>query len=113
MTIILSAMYGIMYLDRVNISVAAKDIMKEFSLTNMQLGIAFSAFSWPYVVGQLVGGWLANRFGARLTLAICRLVGTGFDRSHRFCLGDSSASSSSDWPWVAAKVRRFRPTPGP
>ncbi len=74
MTVILSSMYGIMYLDRVNISVAAKDMMKEFSLTNTQLGIAFSAFAWPYLFGQLVGGWLANRFGARLTLAVCGLV---------------------------------------
>jgi sugar phosphate permease len=74
MTAILSAMYGIMYLDRVNISVAAKDMMKEFSLTNTEIGLAFSAFAWPYLFGQLVGGWLANRFGARLTLAVCGLV---------------------------------------
>jgi sugar phosphate permease len=74
MTVILSAMYGIMYLDRVNISIAAKDMMKEFSLTNTQLGIAFSAFAWPYLFGQLLGGWLANRFSARLTLTLCGLV---------------------------------------
>jgi sugar phosphate permease len=74
MTAILSAMYGIMYLDRVNISVAAKDMMREFSLSNTQIGLAFSAFAWPYLFGQLVGGWLANRFGARKTLAVCGLV---------------------------------------
>lgn len=74
MTVILSAAYLIMYLDRVNISIAAKDMMREFSLSNTQLGVAFSAFAWPYLFGQLVGGWLANRFGARLTLAVCGLV---------------------------------------
>jgi len=74
MTVVLSAMYGIMYLDRVNISVAAKDMMKEFSLSNTEIGLAFSAFAWPYLFGQLVGGWLANRFGARLTLAVCGMV---------------------------------------
>lgn len=84
MTVILSAMYLIMYLDRVNISVAAKDMMKEFSLNNTQIGIAFSAFAWPYLLGQLVGGWLANKLGSRLTLTICGVlvavstIGTGF-----------------------------------
>ncbi len=83
-TIILSSMYGIMYLDRVNISVSAKDMMKEFSLSHVELGLAFSAFSWPYLIGQLFGGWFANKIGARLTLALCGLivavstVGTGF-----------------------------------
>ncbi len=74
MTVVLSSMYGIMYLDRVNISVAAKDMMKEFSLSNTEIGLAFSAFAWPYLFGQLVGGWLANRWGARVTLAVCGLV---------------------------------------
>ncbi|MCL5236365.1 MAG: MFS transporter [Nitrospirae bacterium] len=84
MTIILSSMYGIMYLDRVNISIAAKDMMKEFALTNTQLGFAFSAFSWPYLIGQLFGGWFANKIGSRLTLALCGLlvavstIATGF-----------------------------------
>ena len=74
MTIILSSMYFIMYLDRVNISIAAKDIMKDLSLSKLQLGLAFSAFSWPYLFGQLAGGWLANKFGARVTLALCGVV---------------------------------------
>jgi sugar phosphate permease len=83
-TIILSSMYGIMYLDRVNISVSAKDMMNEFSLSHVQIGLAFSAFSWPYLVGQLFGGWFANKIGVRVTLALCGLVvgvstiGTGF-----------------------------------
>jgi MFS family permease len=84
MTIILSSMYGIMYLDRVNISVAAKDMMKEFSLSNVQIGLAFSAFSWPYLIGQLFGGWFAKQVGSRLTLALCGIlvaistISTGF-----------------------------------
>ena len=56
LTIILGFMYMIMYLDRVNISVTAKDMMKEFSLNNTQMGLAFSAFSYPYLFGQLFGG---------------------------------------------------------
>ncbi len=84
MTIILSSMYFIMYLDRVNLSIAAKDMMRDFNLSKLQLGLAFSAFSWPYLFGQLVGGWFANKLGVRLTLALCGLlvgistIATGF-----------------------------------
>lgn len=74
MTIVLSSMYLIMYLDRVNVSIAAKDIMKEFSLSNVQIGLAFSAFSWPYLVGQLAGGWFAKQFGSRVALVFCGML---------------------------------------
>ena len=73
-TVILAAMYFIMYLDRVNISLTAKEMMSEFSLSNTQIGVAFSAFAWPYLFGQLLGGWLAKQWGAKVTLAVCCLV---------------------------------------
>ncbi len=73
-TIIFCSLYFLMYLDRVNISMAAKAILKDFKLTHVELGLAFSAFSWPYLVGQWVGGWSANKIGAKLSLALCVLV---------------------------------------
>jgi MFS family permease len=36
-------------------------------LTNIALGLAFSAFNYAYAPFQLVGGWFADRFGARRT----------------------------------------------
>ena len=74
MTVIFCSLYFLMYLDRVNISMAAKSILKDFKLSHVELGIAFSAFSWPYLIGQWVGGWSANKIGAKLTLALCVLV---------------------------------------
>ena len=73
-TILFCSLYFLMYLDRVNISMAAKSIIKDFNLSHVELGIAFSAFSWPYLVGQWVGGWSANKIGAKLTLALCVLL---------------------------------------
>jgi MFS family permease len=70
-TLLLSLMYCIMYLDRVNISMTAKQMMQDFSLSNTQLGFAFSAFFWPYMIGQLFGGWFAKKIGARMTLILC------------------------------------------
>jgi len=69
--ILLSAMSFLLYVDRVNLSTAAGPMMKELGMTNTQLGIAFSAFGYSYVVFQLVGGWFSDRFGSRITLLIC------------------------------------------
>jgi len=71
---ILCSMYFIMYLDRVNISLTAKEMMREFSLSNTEIGVAFSAFAWPYLFGQLAGGWLAKQWGAKATLTVCCLI---------------------------------------
>jgi MFS family permease len=31
----------------------------------------FSAFAYPYLVFQIIGGWVSDRFGARRTLLLC------------------------------------------
>lgn len=72
--LLLCAMYLILYVDRVNISTAAPLIQTDLGLSNTELGLAFSAFAYPYAAFQLIGGWLGNRFGARRTLCISILV---------------------------------------
>lgn len=72
--LILCAMHVILFVDRVNLAAAAETIKGDLGLTNIQLGVAFSAFNYAYAPFQLVGGWIADRFGSRLTLAICALV---------------------------------------
>ncbi|MCC7175757.1 MAG: MFS transporter [Bryobacterales bacterium] len=59
------AISAIAYLDRVNISIAAGSIQREFGLDNVQLGWVFSAFLLGYALFQTPGGWLADRFGPR------------------------------------------------
>ncbi|MGH9532683.1 MAG: MFS transporter, partial [Terriglobales bacterium] len=54
--------------DRVNISVAAKYIMPEYGLSQVQMGTIFSAFITGYTVGFIPGGWLGDRFGPRRVL---------------------------------------------
>ena len=43
----------------------------DLRISNTQLGLAFSAFAIPYAFFQLVGGWIGDRLGPRLTLALC------------------------------------------
>ena len=55
------------YADRATISIAAPGIKKELGLDAVQMGFVFSAFAWSYVLAQLPGGWLLDRFGSKIT----------------------------------------------
>jgi sugar phosphate permease len=72
--ILLVSMHFILFIDRVNLAAAASVMQKDLGLTNIALGIAFSAFNYAYAPFQLVGGWFGDRFGARRTLTVCGLV---------------------------------------
>jgi MFS family permease len=111
-------MTAINYLDRVNLSVAAKTIAEELSLTPIQLGWIFSAFLWSYIVVLIPAGYLADRFGARLlapgavafwslatasTAAVSGIVGL---LAARICLGTGEAAA---WPVGTKTVRAWAP----
>jgi MFS family permease len=68
---LLCLMYFLTYIDRVNVATAASEIKKEFALSNKQLGLVFSGFAYPYLVFQVIGGWLGDRLGPRKTLFVC------------------------------------------
>ena len=72
--LIICLMYLILYVDRVNISMAAPLIKADLGLSNTQLGLAFSAFAYPYAVFQLIGGYIGDRLGARFTLCVSGLI---------------------------------------
>src|SRR5207244_5090853 len=59
----------ITYVDRVNISVAARQMMPALGLTPVQMGYVFSAFVLGYALFQIPGGWLGDRWGVRKVLA--------------------------------------------
>ena len=72
--VLLVLMHFILFVDRVNLAAAAETIKEDLGLSNIALGIAFSAFNYAYAPFQLVGGWFADRFGARRTLTVCGLT---------------------------------------
>lgn len=72
--VMLCLMYFITYVDRVNISTAAGQFKEELGLSNTELGLVFSAFAYPYVVFQFIGGWVSDRYGARRTLIACAAI---------------------------------------
>jgi MFS family permease len=71
---LLCVMYLITYVDRVNISTAALAFKDELHISNVQYGWIFSAFAYTYAMFQIVGGWVGDRFGPRLTLGVCGLI---------------------------------------
>src|SRR6185436_19009334 len=75
--ILLCAMYFISYIVRQNVSTAIIAIRPEFKLSNTQAGLIFSAFGYPYLLFQIIGGVTADRFGPRRTLFLSGLVWAG------------------------------------
>lgn len=59
---------AVAYLDRVNVSIAGRQIANEFHLGNEQLGYVFSAFVFGYALAQTPGGRLADLLGPRWTI---------------------------------------------
>jgi len=76
---LLCLMYFLSYVDRVNIStvVASPQFLKEVPLTKTETGLIFSAFAYPYLLFQISGGWVADKFGPRAALTICGVIWAG------------------------------------
>lgn len=53
------------YADRATLAITASSMSKDLGITPLQLGIVFSAFGWAYVIAQVPGGWLLDRFGSK------------------------------------------------
>ncbi|HTT13350.1 MAG TPA: MFS transporter [Burkholderiaceae bacterium] len=56
---------AINYADRATLSIAGPALSKELGVNAVTMGYIFSAFGWSYVIGQLPGGWLLDRFGSK------------------------------------------------
>lgn len=71
---LLFTLTAVNYADRATISIAGPAIQKELGLTSIHMGYIFSAFGWAYVIAQLPGGWLLDRFGSKKVYAVGLLL---------------------------------------
>jgi len=60
----------ICYIDRVNISVAAVSMQEVYGWSDTTKGFVLSSFFIGYMLMQIPGGWLANRFGGKIVLGL-------------------------------------------
>lgn len=58
------------FFDRLAINVAIIPIEEEFHLSSSQTGLLLSVFFFSYAIMQLLGGWLTDKFGARIMITI-------------------------------------------
>jgi ACS family glucarate transporter-like MFS transporter len=66
------------YVDRLNLSIAAKYIQDEFSFSTHTMGWVFSAFLLGYALFQIPGGWAGDRYGPKNVLALAILFWSVF-----------------------------------
>jgi ACS family glucarate transporter-like MFS transporter len=65
---------AINYADRATLSIAGPVLSKQLGIDSVTMGYLFSAFGWSYVVAQLPGGWLLDRFGSKKVYAYSILL---------------------------------------
>jgi ACS family glucarate transporter-like MFS transporter len=72
------------YADRATLSITGSAIKSQFGMSSVTLGYMFSAFAWTYVLAQIPGGRVLDRFGSKRTYAVsfflwsCLTFGMGF-----------------------------------
>lgn len=57
--------YACAYLVRTNLSIALPDMMSSFHWSNTSAGLISSVFFWCYAVGQLINGFIGDKFNSR------------------------------------------------
>jgi len=80
----LFAVTSVNYADRATLSLAGPVISKEFGLNAAEMGFIFSAFGWSYVLGQLPGGWLLDRYGSKIVYALSLFTWSLFTAAQGF-----------------------------
>jgi MFS family permease len=84
----------VMYMERGAIGASTPSIMREFHLTKTTMGWAISAFNWLYALCQMPGGWMPDRFGARLVLAAAMAWWSIFTATSGLCFNAISLAAT-------------------
>lgn len=66
------------YADRATLSITGPVISKELGINAAEMGFIFSAFGWAYVLGQLPGGWLLDRYGSKIVYGLSIFIWSVF-----------------------------------
>ena len=66
------------YADRATLSIAGPALAKDLALDPVAMGYVFSAFGWAYVLAQIPGGWLLDRFGSKRVYVLSVLIWSVF-----------------------------------
>ena len=110
--------YVICYIDRTNISFALPHLKTDMHLTGAQQGLASGVFFWGYLLLQIPGGYIAERWSAKRWVAILLVLwsvaamASGFTHTFgelifaRFLLGVAEGGVQ---PALMITIRRWFP----
>ncbi len=68
--LILFIVTAVNFADRATLSIAGPAMSKDLGLDTIAMGYVFSAFAWSYVLAQVPGGWLLDRYGSKWVYAV-------------------------------------------
>ena len=68
--------YLVSYLCRTNLSIAMDDLLAALSITRSQAGLISTLYFWTYASGQLLGGWLCQKWDPK-RVVLLGMIGTG------------------------------------
>ncbi|REE07399.1 ACS family glucarate transporter-like MFS transporter [Paraburkholderia sp. BL27I4N3] len=60
--------------DRAILSITGTAIQNDFGIDAITLGYLFASFAWAYMLAQIPGGWLIDRFGSKKVYAVSLFV---------------------------------------
>ncbi len=86
------------YIDRVLMSLAAIEMQKEFGWSDSDKGLVLSSFFAGYLITQILGGIVANRYGGRTTFLIAVVLWSAFT---------ALTPSAAYWSFGAVVFARF------
>lgn len=104
------------YGDRATLSIAGTEVAKELGLSAVSMGYIFSAFGWAYLLMQIPGGWLLDKFGSKKVYSYSLFFWSLFTFLQGFIdvfrsPGPGSPCSLCVLCWAFPKRPRFPPTP--
>jgi MFS family permease len=79
------ALSAMNYFDRIVMSIAGPGIMKDFGISETQMGSVYSAFLLSYTILMAPSGWLADRFGGRVVLTVSSMGAAWFTGLTSIC----------------------------
>ncbi len=109
---------AITYLDRVCISLTASAMMRDLSLSKVEMSFVFSAFTLAYAIFEIPTGWWGDRIGARRVLTRIVVWWSGFTIATAAALNYTSlllirflfgAGEAGAWPNAARVFSRWFP----
>lgn len=73
MVVVMCAASFVSYVMRTDISIVGETMIRDLGLTQIQLGLVFSAFAWGYGLFQFPGGVFGDILGSRKALTVAAL----------------------------------------